>query len=134
MTRDEVYQDIERTLGSVPEFFTHLPDATIEHDWKVFKAFQLGETEIPRKYKELIGLAVAAAIQCPYMQFYHKETAVYLGASDEELDEAARIALQTSGWSSFVTAIGESIDQFKLEVLTALDHRHGEEQEKKKAA
>jgi hypothetical protein len=36
----------------------------IEAEWASFKDFELAETAIPNKYKELIGLAVSGASSC----------------------------------------------------------------------
>ena len=66
MTREDL-EDIRATFGLVPTFFTRVPDATLEHDWLNFKAFQLQDTAIPIKYKELIGLATAATIRVPVL-------------------------------------------------------------------
>jgi alkylhydroperoxidase/carboxymuconolactone decarboxylase family protein YurZ len=64
-------RDIEQVLGSVPEWLTSFPDQMQEHLWMTVKGFQLGETTMPNKYKELIGLAVAAQMQCPYCIYFH---------------------------------------------------------------
>jgi AhpD family alkylhydroperoxidase len=43
---------------------------------------------IPRKYRELIGVAVAVASQCPYCIDAHTKAAKAAGASREEIVEA----------------------------------------------
>ncbi|MHB9023620.1 MAG: carboxymuconolactone decarboxylase family protein [Armatimonadota bacterium] len=121
MTREQVYEDIRNTLGAVPEFFTHLPDATIEHDWEAFKAWQLNDTTLTCKQKELIGLAVASQMQCPYCEFYHREVAKFLGATEDELNEAGRVGMQTAGWSTWIASTGESLEQFQQETLAAIE-------------
>jgi AhpD family alkylhydroperoxidase len=47
---------------------------------------------IPRKYKELIAVAVALTTQCPYCLDLHRKAAKYAGATREELAEAVLIA------------------------------------------
>jgi AhpD family alkylhydroperoxidase len=47
---------------------------------------------IPRKYKELIAVAVALTIQCPYCIELHVERARKLDASDPEIAEAVLAA------------------------------------------
>ena len=133
MTREEIYDDIRATLGLVPTFFTRVPDATLEHDWLNFKSLQLQDTAISIKYKELIGLAAAAAVQCPYCVFYHTEVAKFFGATDAEVDEALRMGMQTAGWSTFIAGTGQNLDEFKQELRQALEYVRGQ-QEKKKAA
>ena len=62
---------------------------------KAFVAFDkaaLAEGAIPRKYKELMALAVAFTTQCPYCIDLHSSKARELGTSDQEIAEAVLIA------------------------------------------
>src|SRR5437879_6215198 len=47
---------------------------------------------IPRKYRELIGVAVACTTQCPYCIEAHVRAAKAAGASREELVETSLLA------------------------------------------
>jgi AhpD family alkylhydroperoxidase len=47
---------------------------------------------IPRKYRELIAVAVACTTQCPYCIEVHAKAAKAAGASREELVEASLLA------------------------------------------
>ena len=47
---------------------------------------------IPRKYRELIALAVACTTQCPYCIEVHTKAAKKAGASREEVTEASLLA------------------------------------------
>src|SRR5262249_3669502 len=47
---------------------------------------------IPRKYRELIAIGVAATTQCPYCLDVHTRNAKRAGATREEVAEAAFIA------------------------------------------
>ncbi len=47
---------------------------------------------IPRKYRELIAVAVACTTQCPYCLEVHSKAAKAAGASREELVESAFLA------------------------------------------
>jgi len=47
---------------------------------------------IPRKYRELIALAVACTTQCPYCIEAHSKAAKLAGAKREEIVEAAFLA------------------------------------------
>jgi AhpD family alkylhydroperoxidase len=47
---------------------------------------------IPRKYRELMALAVACTTQCPYCLDVHTAAAKKAGATREEVAEAAFIA------------------------------------------
>jgi len=50
------------------------------------------EGAIPRKYRELIALAVACTTQCPYCIEVHTKAAKTAGASKQEVTEASLIA------------------------------------------
>lgn len=54
---------------------------------------------IPRKYRELIALAVACTTQCPYCLDVHARAAKRAGATREEVSEAAMLAGRASSWS-----------------------------------
>jgi AhpD family alkylhydroperoxidase len=63
--------------------------------WRTFVAFDkaaLADGAIPKKYKELMAIAVALTTQCPYCIEIHAEAARKAGASEEELAEAGFIA------------------------------------------
>jgi AhpD family alkylhydroperoxidase len=47
---------------------------------------------IPRKYRELMALAVACTTQCPYCLDFHTRNAKKAGATREEVAEAVFIA------------------------------------------
>jgi AhpD family alkylhydroperoxidase len=46
---------------------------------------------IPKKYRELIGIAVACTTQCPYCLEVHSAAAKRAGATREEITEAALV-------------------------------------------
>ena len=48
--------------------------------------------KIPRKYRELIALAVACTTQCPYCLDVHARNAKKAGATREEIVEASLVA------------------------------------------
>lgn len=52
-TREAVERDIKETLGIVPSFFDRMSDETLDQEWSLFKHWELGDTLIPNKYKEL---------------------------------------------------------------------------------
>lgn len=53
----------------------------------------LAEGAIPKKYKELMALAVALTTQCPYCLEVHRKAAEAAGATREELAETAFVAV-----------------------------------------
>ena len=57
-----------------------------------FDAAAMADGVVPKKYKELIALAVALTTQCPYCLEIHRGRAVEAGASEAELAETALVA------------------------------------------
>lgn len=61
---------------------------------EAFLAFDraaLADGAIPKKYKELMALAVALTTQCPYCIELHRQAAVKAGATEEEFAETALV-------------------------------------------
>ncbi len=122
MSRKKVLEDIEETLGVVPEFLKALPDSTLELEWSLMKKSEMEEGPIPNKYRELIAVAVAAATRCRYCSFFHTEFAKLNGASPAEIEDAIHMAKSTSGWSAYVNGLQVDYEQFKKEVRQASDY------------
>src|SRR5580658_2679615 len=59
--------------------------------WAFDKA-ALEDGVVPKKYKELIALAVALTTQCPYCLEVHRGQAEKAGATQEEIAETAMVA------------------------------------------
>jgi len=58
--RAQVEQEMMEAFGLVPEWSKTIPESAIEGFWATMRDFQLAQTTIPNKYKELIGLACPA--------------------------------------------------------------------------
>ncbi len=73
-------------------------DTLGKHAENAMKAFQsldkeaLADGAIPKKYKELIAIAVALTTQCPYCLEIHEKHAIEAGATQEELAEVTFVA------------------------------------------
>jgi AhpD family alkylhydroperoxidase len=65
--------------------------AAMDAFWAFDKA-ALADGVVPKKYKELIALAVALTTQCPYCLEVHRGNAVAAGATPEEIAETALVA------------------------------------------
>lgn len=117
------YADIEKTLGLVPSFMRAFPPEAIGAAWDEFKGVQLNPASaIPPKYKELIGLAVAAQIPCRYCVYFHSKVAGGLdGASDRELTEAVVMASITRQWSTVLNGLQTDEPQFRAELGKIID-------------
>jgi AhpD family alkylhydroperoxidase len=112
---EDTLKDIEETLGIVPGFMKTLPKDVLIHDYPLWKKYSLGESKIPAKYRELMGLSAAANIKCPYCQLMHRGVAQLHGATDEELSEAAYLASLTARWSAMIHAQHYDYDTFARE-------------------
>lgn len=122
MNRTEVYREVEQTFGLVPSFIKALPDSSIDQEWQLFKKVQLEETAIPNKYRELIGVGVAAIMRCKYCSYFHAEIAKLYGATDAEIEDAVHFAKSSAGWSTYINGIQSDYDQFKNEIDRACEH------------
>ncbi|HYG75566.1 MAG TPA: carboxymuconolactone decarboxylase family protein [Planctomycetota bacterium] len=122
MTREQVYSEIENTLGLVPAMFKTLPEADVEAEWLAFRHTQCDAGAIDNKNRELIGLALSAVTKCKYCIFFHTEMARLYGASDAEIEEAVRFAKSSVGWSAYISGLQIDFEQFKREVREICDY------------
>ena len=122
MHRQEVYREIEEMFGLVPSMFKVVPDSSLELEWRLFKRVQFDEGPIPNKYRELIGVAIAAATKCRYCALYHSEVAKLNGATENEIEDAIHYAKSSAGWSTYINGLQLDYDEFKDEVLQACEH------------
>jgi AhpD family alkylhydroperoxidase len=122
MTRQQIYEQIEAVFGLVPSMFKEVPDSSLEMEWQLFKRVQFDAGPIPNKYRELIGVAIAAATKCRYCAVYHTEVARLNGATDAEIEDAVHYAKSSMGWSTYINGLQLDYDQFKAEVLEACEH------------
>jgi AhpD family alkylhydroperoxidase len=77
----------KNNLKKLPTLGSHAQAA-----WDAFLKFDqaaLAEGTIPKKYKELMAVAVALTTQCPYCIEIHSKAARRAGATEEELAETA---------------------------------------------
>ena len=78
-------------LKKLPVLAQHAPEAMAA--FEALDKAALADGAIPRKYKELMALAVAMTTQCPYCLAIHREAAVKAGASEAELAETVFVAV-----------------------------------------
>jgi AhpD family alkylhydroperoxidase len=112
---EDTLEDIKKTMGFVPDFFKALPEDVLVNDWELMKKYQYGDSAIPPKYREMIGLAIAANLKCPYCQLMHLSMAKGRGATDEELAELTFLASYTSRWSAMIHAQNYDMEKFRDE-------------------
>ncbi len=109
-------------FGEVIGFVDEIPDEFIDSEWDLMKRLQFGETLIPNKYKELIGLAIAAVTRCRYCALFHTEAAKLNGATDEEVQEAVHFTKLVAGWSTYINGLQVDYDEFKAQVGRVVEH------------
>ena len=63
MSYEETVKDIQKTFGIFPGFFKNTPKDVLPQMWPLFKKYQIGESIIPKKYREMMMLASAACYQ-----------------------------------------------------------------------
>ncbi|CAO3356818.1 carboxymuconolactone decarboxylase family protein [Azospirillum melinis] len=134
MDRQAVYQEIADVFGLVPSFFKELPDNTVEAEWRLFKAVQVDDGPIPQKYRELIGLGIAAITKCRYCVFYHTALARLFGATRDEIEAAVHYAKSSAGWSAYLNGMQVDYDTFTREVDQACDHVRSQMSQQQRAA
>jgi AhpD family alkylhydroperoxidase len=122
VTREEVYADIREVFGSVPSFLEKVPDSSLELEWSLMKRVQLEEGPIPNKYRELAGLALAAARGCAYCTYFHTEVAKLNGATQAEIEDAVHFAKSSAGWSTYLHGLQIPLEEFKADVDRICEH------------
>jgi AhpD family alkylhydroperoxidase len=122
MTRQAVYSEITGMFGLVPEFFQRIPDETLELEWELMKRVQFQDGAIPNKYRELIGLGIAAATKCKYCAFFHTEIAKLHGATDAEIEDALHYAKSSAGWSAWLNGYQFDFERFRDEIKQVVAH------------
>lgn len=114
--RKEVEAEIKEELGIIPGFFKSIPEKYLDFEWELFKSLELGETLIPNKYKELMGVALHSETKCRYCSLFHSETAKLFGATDDEIQEAVHYAKMSLGWSAYLNGMQTDYDLFAGEL------------------
>lgn len=78
---------------------------------ELFEAYQrwsnavFAEGSLPAKTKQLIALAVAHALQCPYCIDAHTSGAAGAGATEDEVTEAIHVAAVIRGGAALVHGV-----------------------------
>lgn len=126
MDYEETREDIEASLGIVPGFLDGLNDQDLVNEWPIFKRTTPEATHIPATYRELMGLAIAANLECPYCQLFHREAATLDGATEAELAEAAYLASGTARYSAILHGQHYDSPTFEGDVKQIGEHLEAE--------
>ena len=113
----QTYQDIEKTLGVIPQFVKNYPSVAISGAWEEVKGLLFNpNTAISSKQKSLISFAVDSQIPCQYCSHFDGELSKVNGATTAEMNEAVAIAGNTEHWSTFLNGIQLDEKTFRTEV------------------
>lgn len=119
-SHENARKEMTELFGFVPEFYQAIPQAISADTWEIQRDLELADTALDHKTKELIGLAVAAHIKCPYCIHFHTEGARAFGASPEELREAAAMGGMTVMFSNTLTGGQVNVARFREETNRAM--------------
>lgn len=100
----------------MPWFFQGMPEAAQQPSWDLNKAIYSADAAIPKKYQQLIALAVAAQIPCLYCIYAHTKGAEKNGATPEEIREAVGVASIVRMWSTNVQGNQIDLEKFKATI------------------
>jgi len=120
-------QEMEEMLGQVPSWVELLAEPASEHSWGLFRDLEAGETELSVREKTLIGVGVAAAINCPYCTYFHKEDARLEDVTEEGLEEAVNLAGDTNYFSTILHGNEADVDAFIAETDEIVEHTKEQE-------
>jgi AhpD family alkylhydroperoxidase len=117
---EDSLKEIKKTMGLIMDQFKAIPKDAVAPEWDEMKKHSFSKSKIPAKYRELIGLAVAASIKCPYCVYFHTQAAKMNGAT-----ELAMLTRFTTGWSSILHASSIDLDEFKKQFDQVAKHMKG---------
>src|SRR5712672_2485419 len=80
----------KENLKKLPKIGSLAPDAMT--GFQAYDKAALADGAIPKKYKELMAIAVALTTQCPYCIEVHRQEALKSGATAQELAEVVFVA------------------------------------------
>ncbi|MDA3931891.1 MAG: peroxidase-related enzyme [Tenericutes bacterium] len=67
-----------------------LKPKTLEAHMSLYETIMFGESELSRKQREMIGVVVSSANQCPYCAYHHGEAMVHVTENRELMEEIAK--------------------------------------------
>ena len=113
---EAVRNEARETFGAALPEIENYPDSMLEGAWAWMNDVEDGKGAIDMKTMQLIALAVAAQVPCEYCTHYHRSAARSLGASEQEIAEAAAIAGYVRNWSAVLYGTGADVEDYKAMV------------------
>ena len=134
ISKQEVKKEAKEMLGVVPAWIEEMPAPVLGPFWGLFRDLELGESAIPNKYKDLIGLAVSGATRCRYCTLFHTESARLHGATDDEIAEASAVGGLTMMASTYLNGQQVDYEAFAKETRQIVAYARKQAPKKRSAA
>lgn len=115
---DQIRQAARDAFGVALPDIENYPDSMVSGAWAWMSDVEDGKGALDPKTMQLIGLAVAAQIPCEYCTYYHRKAAASLGATDQEMAEAAAMAGYVRNWSAVLYGTGADVAAYHAMVDT----------------
>src|SRR2546430_12592160 len=80
----------KENLNKLPKMGKLAPEGMAA--FRAYDKAALADGAIPKKYKELMAIAVALTTQCPYCIEVHRQEALKAGVTEQELAEVVHVA------------------------------------------
>lgn len=109
---DEIRQAARDAFGVVLPDIENYPDSMVAGAWAWMSDVEDAKGALDPKTMQLIGLAVASQIPCEYCTYYHRKAAASLGATDQEIAEAAAMAGYVRNWSAVLYGTGADVEAY----------------------
>ena len=113
---DAVRQTARDAYGVALPDIENYPDSMVAGAWAWMSDVEDGKGAIDPKTMQLIGLAVASQIPCEYCTYYHRKAAASLGATEQEIAEAAAMAGYVRNWSAVLYGTGADVAEYRAMV------------------
>ena len=113
---DDVRQQARAAFGVALPDIENYPDSMVAGAWAWMSDVEDGKGALDPKTMQLIGLAVASQIPCEYCTYYHRKAAASLGATKQEIAEAAAMAGYVRNWSAVLYGTGADIADYRTMV------------------
>ena len=105
MSREDIYKEINETLGGVGGFFDKMDDATLEMVWETTKKTFLSDMSLGLKVNAMVALGAAYGMGCEYWIEFHAQTARLAGATDQNLEDVETLAKFSAQFRTFLKSV-----------------------------
>jgi len=112
MADNDIREKTREILAYRTKFAEKYPD--IAHGFAVLQKSVMQDGRLPAKEKELIAVGISVGLRCVPCIYAHTRSALKLGATPEEIMEAASVAILMAGGPGMahVVEVLKAIDAF----------------------